>query len=185
MARTAFSVRFPASLADALDNWASVRHFSRSDLVEAIITATTAKDREEILQAPVTGAPTEKLNLRLSPWALAHLSQLAGDLPAADFLRRTVAAALEFAGQAPEPRGPSAASSPSAGRRSRTRHDSETEAHAPLLGLVVVLVVITALGIVIWLLVQAFARASEPPPPPPGPDSRGQLDTGPPDGDGA
>jgi len=178
MARTAFSVRFPASLADALDTWAEARQFSRSDLVEAIITATTAENREQILQAPVTGAPTEKLNLRLSPWALAHLAQVAGDVPPADFLRRTIAAALEVAGQA------SAASSPRVGRRSRTGAGSETEVHAPLIGLVV-LVGIAALGIVISLLVQALARASEPPPPPPGPDSRGQLDTGSPDGGGA
>jgi hypothetical protein len=185
MARTAFSVRFPASLADALDNWASVRHFSRSDLVEAIITTTTAEHREQILQTPVTGAPTEKLNLRLSPWALAHLAQVAGDIPPADFLRRTVAAALEVADQAPaEPRGSSAASSSRADRRSRARAASETEVHAPVIGLVV-LVGIAALGIVIWLLVQALARASEPPPAPPGPDFGGQLDTGPPDGGGA
>jgi hypothetical protein len=190
MARTAFSVRFPAPLADALDDWAGARQSSRSDLVEALITATTAEDRAEILQAAVRGAPTEKLNLRLSPAALAHLAQLAGDLPPADFLRRTVSAALGFAGQTPaEPRGPSsAASSPRAGRRSRARAveraDSEAAVHAPLIG-VVVLVLIAALGVVIWLLAQALVRASERPPPSPRPDSRGQLDTGAPDGGGA
>lgn len=191
MARTAFSVRFPAPLADALDDWAAARQSSRSDLVEALITATTGEDRDEILQVRASGAPTEKLNLRLSPAALAHLAQLAGDLPPADFLRRMVAAALGFAGQTPaESRGPSsAASSPRAGRRSRVRaverdNSEDAEFHAPLIG-VVVLVLIAALGIVIWLLVRVLAPASEPPAPSPDPDSRGQLDTGTPDGGGA
>jgi hypothetical protein len=189
MARTAFSVRFPATLADALDDWAAARQSSRSDLVEAIITATTAADCEEILQAQVSGAPTEKLNLRLSPAALAHLAQLAGALSPADFLRRTVAAAVGAEGRTVTgPQNPAAASSPRAGRRSGARAAecaaSGTNVHAPLIGLVV-LVLIAALGIVIWILVQAIARASEPSPPPPGPDSRGQLDAGTPDGGGA
>ena len=189
MARTAFSVRFSTPLADALDNWAAARQFSRSDLVESIITATTAEDREQILQTSVTGAPTEKLNLRLSPVALAHLAQLAGDLPPADFLRRTVTAALSLAGRASAgPRESAATGSPRASRRSQVgapeRPDSGSEVPVLLIGLAVV-VLIVAFGFVIGLVVRAVTRASAPPPPSPGPDSRGQLDTGPPDGGGA
>ncbi len=189
MARTAFSVRFSAPLADALDDWAAARQCSRSDLVEAIITATTAEDREQILQTPVTGAPTEKLNLRLSPWALAHLAQLAGDLPPADFLRRTVTAALRLAGRTwAESRESAAAGSPRVSRRSQVgapeRPASGSEVHVLLIGLAVVVLTV-ALGFVIGLVVRAVTRAWEPPPPPPGPDSRGQLDAGPPEGDGA
>ncbi len=189
MARTAFSVRFPPTLADALDGWAAARQSSRSDLVERIITATTAEDRGEILQTPVSGAPTEKLNLRLSPAALAHLAQLAGDLPPADFLRRTVTTALRLAGRTSAgPRESAAAGSPGVSRRSQVgapeRPASGSEVHVLLIGLAVV-VLIVALIFVIGLLVRAVIRAWEPPPPPPGPDFRGQLDAGPPEGDGA
>lgn len=85
------SIRFPAPLAAALDQCAEAREWPRSSLVDTIIRAMAAATREEILNTPVPGAATEKLNLRLSPAALAHVKALAGDRPHADFLRRAVA----------------------------------------------------------------------------------------------
>jgi predicted transcriptional regulator len=78
MPRPLFSVRFPAALTEALDHCAEDRQWSRSDLVEKIITALTADDREEIVKTLVPGAATEKLNLRLSPEVRGRLTELAG-----------------------------------------------------------------------------------------------------------
>ena len=86
-----WSIRFPAPLAAALDQCAEAREWPRSSLVDTIIRALAAATREEILNTPVPGAATAKLNLRLSPAALAHVKDLAGDRPHADFLRRAVA----------------------------------------------------------------------------------------------
>src|SRR5437764_358356 len=97
MGRPSFSVRFPVELAHALDRIAEHHGQSRSDLVEMVIAGLGAEDREMVLKTTVTGAPTEKLNLRLTADALARLKQLAGDLEPADFLRRTIACAVAMA----------------------------------------------------------------------------------------
>jgi len=99
MARLAFSVRFPADLANSLDRIAEHCGQSRSDLVEALIKAVDegTDERERVLKTTVAGAPMEKRNLRLSADALARLKRLAGDLELADFLRRMIAYAITLA----------------------------------------------------------------------------------------
>jgi nitrate reductase NapE component len=182
MPRTAFSVRFPPLLASALDDFAAAQQLSRSDVVETTIMAATPEDLEEILQTQVGGAPTEKLNLRLSEAAVAHLGQLAGDLPAADFLRRTVTVVLRqegaYHGEAQEPPPDP---EPRAGRRSRPRSAESfrpgNTVHAFPIALVAV-TLIAALGFLVWLFVQVFARGPAPPSPPSDRDSRGQIGSG-------
>lgn len=188
MARVAFSVRFPAELAEALDRIAARGGYSRSDLVETLIGDVDAEDHEAIVKTPVLAAPTDKRNLRLSPDTLRRLNELAGDLPAADFLRRTIAYAVRMA--PPEWRQEAAA--PGTGDRlvsSRQRRSfrarqadvegvEASQVHGSAVGLVVVAVLLI-LGALVSFIVWLLTRRPEPPSPGPGNDRRGQLPDGP------
>src|SRR5713101_1487981 len=168
MPRPLFSVRFPAALTEALDHCAEDRQWSRSDLVEKIIAALTSDHREEIVRTLVLGPATEKLNLRLSPEARAHLTELAGDLAPAEFLRRAVANIL--ADGLDEDDGSSQPEAAPYGR----------DAHLGLLWLFV-LALGAAVAALVWLLLRFAPGPSKPDrgpgsvPPTPESGPRGQL----------
>jgi hypothetical protein len=170
-----FSVRFPAPLAQALDNWAAERQCSRSGLVETIITTVTADDRDEILGTQVVGGPTVKLNLRLRSETLDHLKQLAGDLRPADFLRRTMANVL---GDTVDQ--DAASDDPAAAQPGRGGAIQSSEAHVALIRLFA-LALVAALAALVWVFLRLRHRPSEPYEPPdplppsPDPEPRGQL----------
>ena len=102
MPRVAFSVRFPVDLAAVLDGWVKEHDVSRSDVVEAIIEAAAAEDRDVILGVAV-GPATERVNLRLSPERLAQLKATAAGVPPAEFLRLAVAWAIREIGPTTTP----------------------------------------------------------------------------------
>jgi hypothetical protein len=186
MANVGVSVRFPFQLAAALDHVAAKRQSSRSDLVERIIMAAQSSDRDEILGTPVPGPPTEKLNLRLSPEALAHWKALAGDVPPAAFLRRMIAWVVP-----PDLQPPAAARGdghePASARARRRVHadhadveDGAEVAAAVQAGMAgLVLLAIFLLGALVTLVVWLIWRKTDPPPSGPGDDPRGQLPAGP------
>lgn len=193
MARIAFSIRFPVELAEALDQIAQRRGYSRSDLVETVIGVVDAEDREAIVKTTVVGAPTEKRNLRLSAAALDHLRQLAGDLEPSDFLRRALAHVVGIfpPGERQEaaPSGNSHGPGPRRTRRPQGRRGAVDEvelgaAHGAPIVLVVVPVLL-AFGALVAFIVWLICRGLAPPSPGPGDDRRGQLPDGPAQAPGA
>ncbi len=163
MARMAFSVRFPLGLAGALDRIAEYAGQSRSDVVETLIEGLDSGDRDLVVKTTVDGAPTEKLNLRLSPDALTRLKQLAGDLEPADFLRRTIAYVVAMA--PPEWNQEAAAqdndhgpASERARRRVRADMEEGAEVEAPVqavaagFALLAILLIGALVALIVWLI---------------------------------
>jgi len=186
MPRVAFSIRFPAKLAEALDRIAQRRGLSRSDLVETMIRGMDAEDREAIVKTTVIGAPTDKRNLRLSADALQHLKQLAGDLEPSDFLRRTIASLATMVpaewlhDAAPSGNGRAASS-----RRRRGPHaghapveDVDVVETAGAAAALVPVAIVLAIGAFVWFIVWLTSRLSEWPSPDAGTDHPGQLPGG-------
>jgi Ribbon-helix-helix protein, copG family len=187
MARPAFSIRFPEDLAEALDRIAEHREQSRSDLVETLIRALDDEDRDMVLKTTVTGAPTEKLNLRLSADALTRLKQLAGDLEPADFLRRLIACIVAMA--PPEWRQRAAAQAnrhgPASARAGRRVHtDLADEEGGAAVSAVqagaasVALLAIFLIGALVTLIVWLIWRGTDPPASEPSNNPGGQLPPG-------
>ncbi len=177
MLRKAYSVRFPPALANALDTLAARLECSRSDFVERLLGDLDAGDREAIAKTPVPDAPTEKRNLRVSAETLARLTELAGDLEASDFLRRTIAYAVasappEWLHKAPPPRRGSVA------RQADVEQDVGVGGPGGAAGPVVVLILL-AFGALVSFIVWLIFRLSDPPTPGPGPERRGPLPDGP------
>jgi hypothetical protein len=186
MARVAFSIRFPAELADALDRIAERRGQSRSDLVEIVIRSLDAEDREAIVKTAVVGAPTEKRNLRLSAEALQQLKRLAGDLELSDFLRRTLTCVVAMVPpewlHGPTSSGNGHGPSSSRPRRGPDARQSAEDVHAGqihggAIGLMVVAVLLIV-GALVSFIVWLICRQSGPRSPGPGNDPRGQLSDG-------
>ena len=186
MARPSFSVRFPADLAAALDRIAEYHGQSRSDVVETLIKGLDSEDRDMVLKTTVAGAPTDKLNLRLSADTLTRLKQLSGDLEPADFLRRTLAyvvamappdwhAASEAEGNG---NGPASAR---ARRRAYRDHVDDADVAAAVqagsagLAIFAVLLIGALITLIIWLI----RRKTDPQDSGPLDDPRGQLPPGP------
>lgn len=187
MARTAFSIRFPAELAAALDRIAGRLGLSRSDLVETLLRDLDAEDRETIVKTTVVGAPTEKKTLRLTPDALQQLRRLAGELKPSDFLRRTVAYVVQMvpgeerqeaapSGNGHQPASPRIRRGPHAPRGAP--EDSEVGTNSGGAGLLVVPVLL-AFGALIAFIVWVVYRLSSAAPPRLADDRRGQLPPGP------
>jgi predicted DNA-binding protein len=185
MARPSFSVRFPADLAEALDRIAEYHGQSRSDVVETLIKGLDSDDRDMVLKTTVAGAPTKKLNLRLSADTLTRLKQLSADLEPADFLRRTLAYVVAMAppdwhaASAPQGNG----HEPSAARARRRVHrdhvnDAEVVAAVQAGSAGRALFAIVLIGALITLIVWLIWRKTDPDS---GPldDPRGQLPPGP------
>jgi hypothetical protein len=189
MARPLFSVRFPGELAKALDHIAERLGQSRSDVVERLIKGLDGEDRDMVLKTTVAGAPTEKVNLRLSTDALTRLKQLAGDLEPADFLRRTLTYVVAMA--PPEWHRPAAAQgdghgSASARARQRVYADhTDVEERAEVAAAVqagaagTVLVAMFLIGALVTLIVWLICRTTDPRASGPSDDPWGQLPAGP------
>jgi hypothetical protein len=187
MARVAFSIRFPPQLADALAWLSQKLECSPSDLVERILTGVDEPTRDEIIQAAVEGAPTQKRNLRLSTDTLARLKELAGDLEPSEFLRRTIAHVVATAppeyrqGAAPyeDDQRPT-----SAGPRERSRlrdaddGDGAGIQAASSAGGLLIVAVLLAIGGLVWFIVWLVFRLSEGPSSGPGSDPPRQLPGG-------
>ena len=176
MLRKAYSVRFPPALAAALDTLAARLGYSRSDFVERLLGDLDAADREAIAKTSVSDSPTEKRNLRLGAETLARLTELAGDLEASDFLRRTIAYAVamappEWLQESVQPRGGSYA------RQADVEQDVEVDGPGGAMGPVVVLVLL-AVGALVSFIVWFICWLSKPPSPGHGTDRRGQLPDG-------
>jgi hypothetical protein len=185
MGRPLFSVRFPPGLAHALDRIAEFRGQSRSDVVEMIIKGLDSEDREMVFKTTVADAPTEKLNLRLRADTLTRLTQLAGELEPADFLRRTIAYVVAMAppewnqetgaqGNGHEP------ASERARRRVCADHatmEEGVEVAEPVQAAAAgfVLLAIVLIGALVTLIVWLVSRDTGPPTPRPSDDPRGQL----------
>lgn len=180
MGRPLFSVRFPPDLAESLDRIAEHREQSRSDLVEMLIRGLDDEDRDMVLKTTVTGAPTEKLNLRLSAEALTRLKQLAGDLEPADFLRRLTACIVAMA--PPEWRQREAAQA-SRHRRVHTNYSdvdgaavaAAAQTGAASLALLAIFLIAAFVTLIVWLI----SRDIGPPASGPSDNSGGQLPPGP------
>jgi len=165
-----------------LDAFAEQQHSSRSDLVERIVNAVTSEDLGKILVAEIPQAPSVKLNLRLSPEALAHLKQLAGDMPPADFLRQVFACVAE---DEDTPGTVTQAQQEPAHGRSRRREPADV-VEPDLVGVqrtpgivvpLAAVVFIAVLALLVGFLVGWFFSRRATSPPARIPEPRGQLPT--------
>jgi hypothetical protein len=178
MGRPLLSVRFPAPLANALDDLAQKQQWSRSDLVEKLIEGITVDDREEILQTRLSGPPTERLNFRLSPETVDRLRDLASDVGPAEFLRRTVACAVEGV-QGSDLSRPNSTQARSGRRPERYAATGQPVVVVPRgASLLIFLAILVALGAFAVFHVWRIRRMAEPPTAPPTDANRGQLGTG-------
>jgi hypothetical protein len=173
-------MRFPNELAEALDELAAERQSSRSELVEELIMSTTLEDRADILETPLPATAGGRRNFSLGREAVNHLKTIAGEIPPADFLRRTVAYVVGADYSASETNGP-----PRPDLRLHPRY-SQGISPNPLVVFFVATAVV-ALGALIAWGIRRWTEDSDVTPPASGstPPAQGQLGPGSPSDEGA